>query len=162
MAFFFKVTFPAFLISISRCNKFILFRRKAFFIFNCIVFNFDRYWKYYGFILEEGPREITRFGLPSSLTDPDAAFVWGGNGKTYFFKGNNYWRYNEFKKIADDNYPRPISVWGKVSLLRKLTGLSFQMCFTLSKLRLIAYANRMFACLSNVTLVEFILIFFKS
>ena len=113
MAFFFKVTFPAFLISISRCNKFILFRRKAFLIFNCIVFNFDRYWKYYGFILEEGPREITRFGLPSSLTDPDAAFVWGGNGKTYFFKGNNYWRYNEFKKIPDDNYPRPISVWGR-------------------------------------------------
>ena len=125
MAFFFKVTFPAFLISISRCNKFILFRRKAFFIFNCIVFNFDRYWKYYGFILEEGPREITRFGLPSSLTDPDAAFVWGGNGKTYFFKGNNYWRYNEFNKAVDKNYPKSIIAWGK----RKSQDLNWSLLF---------------------------------
>lgn len=77
-----------------------------------VFFKGSLYWKYYGFILEEGPRDITHFGLPPSLSDPDAAFVWGGNDKTYFFKGNNYWRYNEFKKTPDDNYPRSISVWG--------------------------------------------------
>lgn len=108
--------FLVFFIFISCCNKFILFRLKVFFIFNCIVFNFDRYWKYYGFILEEGFREIICFGLFLLLIDFDVVFVWGGNGKMYFFKGNNYWWYNEFKKIVDDNYLRFILVWGKVFL----------------------------------------------
>ena len=72
-----------------------------------------RYWKYYGFVLEEGPRDISQLGLPSELESPDAAFVWGGNGRTYFFKGNNYWRYDEYYRKMDAGYPRPITVWGK-------------------------------------------------
>ncbi|KAJ7357480.1 hypothetical protein OS493_024996 [Desmophyllum pertusum] len=71
-----------------------------------------QYWKYYGYILEEGPRDIEQFGLPLELSYPDAAFVWGGNKKTYFFKGNNYWRYNDNNNAVDNGYPRPISVWG--------------------------------------------------
>jgi len=43
---------------------------------------FCRYWKYYGYVLEEGPRDISQLGLPPELEKPDAAFVWGGNDKT--------------------------------------------------------------------------------
>ena len=72
-----------------------------------------RYWKYYDNRLEEGPRDIKQYGLPSALQNMDAAFIWEGNKKTYFFKGGNYWRYNENSNSIDANYPRPISVWGK-------------------------------------------------
>ncbi|KAI3386795.1 hypothetical protein SNEBB_008989 [Seison nebaliae] len=44
----------------------------------------------------------------------DAAFVWSGNQKTYFIKGNKYWRYsiysNEMARI-DDGYPKPLNLW---------------------------------------------------
>ena len=36
----------------------------------------------------------------------DAALIWGGNGRAYFFKGDKYWRYNELKKSVDPGYPR--------------------------------------------------------
>ena len=39
----------------------------------------------------------------------DAVFVWGRNSKTYFFKGDKYWRYNGNK--IDYGYPRSIGVW---------------------------------------------------
>jgi len=77
-----------------------------------VFFKGSEYWKYSGSRLEEGPRDISKYGLPSSLQNPDAAFVWQGNKKTYFFKGGNYWRYNEITHAVDDRYPRSISVWG--------------------------------------------------
>lgn len=42
-------------------------------------------------------------GLPGNI---DAAFTYK-NGKTYFFKGKQYWRYNG--KKVDGDYPRDIS-----------------------------------------------------
>ena len=45
----------------------------------------------------------------------DAAFIWGETGKTYFFKGDKYWRYNEQMKRIDLGYPKNISdTWGPV------------------------------------------------
>jgi matrix metalloproteinase-14 (membrane-inserted) len=41
-------------------------------------------------------------GLPSNL---DAAFTWT-NGKTYFFRGTEYWRFTE--KKMDEGYPKSI------------------------------------------------------
>jgi len=72
-----------------------------------------RYWKYYGFVLEEGPRDISQLGLPSTLGSPDAAFIWGGNQKTYYFKGDKYWRYDEDYRTVEAGYPRSITVWGE-------------------------------------------------
>jgi len=72
----------------------------------------SEYWKYYGFVLEEGPRDISQLGLPSTLGSPDAAFVWGGNQKTYYFKGDKYWRYDEDYRTVEAGYPRSITVWG--------------------------------------------------
>ncbi|XP_073249979.1 uncharacterized protein [Porites lutea] len=77
-----------------------------------IFFKGSEYWKYYDNRLEEGPRDIKQYGLPSALQNMDAAFIWEGNKKTYFFKGGNYWRYNENSNSIDANYPRSISVWG--------------------------------------------------
>ena len=37
----------------------------------------------------------------------DAVFTWR-NGRTYFFKGSQYWRYNEEEHKLDKGYPRPI------------------------------------------------------
>lgn len=49
-------------------------------------------------------------GIPSNL---DAAFVWGGNGKIYFFKGSKYWKFdpNSKKRPVPLGYPRAISNW---------------------------------------------------
>ena len=42
----------------------------------------------------------------------DAAFVWGGNGKIYFFKGSKYWKFDPSRKPpVKSDYPRDISNW---------------------------------------------------
>ena len=44
---------------------------------------------------------------------PDAVFIWGANRRTYFFKGNKYWRFNEKLNQTDPGYPKYISQgWG--------------------------------------------------
>ena len=54
----------------------------------------DKYWKFsnmrplYGY-----PKEIT-MGFPGIPSNIDAAFVWGKNGKIYFFKGEKYWKFD--------------------------------------------------------------------
>lgn len=48
---------------------------------------------------------LEQYGLNSHLTNMDAVFTWK-NGKTYFFKGSQYWRYNEEKGKLDAGYPR--------------------------------------------------------
>ena len=78
--------------------------------FNSCIY---RYWKYYDNRIEEGPRDISKYGLPSSLQNMNAAFIWEINKKTYFFKGDNYWRYDESSYTVDSNYPRNIAIWGK-------------------------------------------------
>ena len=39
----------------------------------------------------------------------DAVFIWGRNSKTYFFKGDRYWRFYDNK--IDYGYPKSISAW---------------------------------------------------
>lgn len=58
----------------------------------------------------KGPNPISdeNLNLPEELINMDAAFVWGENGRIYFFKGKNYWRYNERLKKVDHGYPKPI------------------------------------------------------
>lgn len=58
-----------------------------------------------------GPADIKEIGLPEELANIDAALEWRRNGKTYFFKGSNYWRYDRTRGKIDDGYPRDISAW---------------------------------------------------
>lgn len=46
----------------------------------------DKYWKFFNKRLIYGPNDIKQGfrGVPDNV---EAAMVWGGNGKTYFFKG---------------------------------------------------------------------------
>ena len=72
---------------------------------------------YFDYRLEQGPRYLTQYGgrdgLPSALENMDAAFIWEKNYKAYFFKGWEYWRYDEISKGVDPGYPKNISIWGK-------------------------------------------------
>ena len=78
-----------------------------------------RYWKYYNFQKIEGPQSLSRFIRnigdyrdPNKRLDRiDAAMVWDGNAKTYFFRKDQYWRYNEQRREIDRGYPKPLSVW---------------------------------------------------
>lgn len=83
-----------------------------------VFFSGSKYWRYYydsgrdTYRIEYKERAITKFGLPMTLKDMDAVFTWGRNKRTYFFKGDKYWRYNG--RTIDSGYPRSISVWGGV------------------------------------------------
>ena len=50
-----------------------------------------------------------KFMLDPSVDSIDAAFVWGANGKTYLFKDDMYWRYNEAFNSLDMGYPVSIN-----------------------------------------------------
>jgi len=39
--------------------------------------------------------KITNLDLPDGLDHLDAAFVWGKNDMTYFFRSSMYWKYDE-------------------------------------------------------------------
>ena len=44
----------------------------------------------------------------------DAVFTWEKNKRLYFFKGNQYWRYNDQTRKTDAKYPRTINdAWVK-------------------------------------------------
>ena len=34
-----------------------------------------------------------------------------GNGKTYTFKNDKYWRFNDVKRRTEPNYPQPTTLW---------------------------------------------------
>ena len=47
----------------------------------------------------------------AELNNVEAAMVWGGNKRTYFFTGKQYWRYNEETKTTDPGYPKDMFLW---------------------------------------------------
>ena len=57
------------------------------------------------------PKDVAD-GFPGIPTDVDASFVWGGNGKIYFFKGSKYWKFDPERKphVRSDQYPKSISL----------------------------------------------------
>lgn len=57
------------------------------------------------------PKPIHHLGLPKELDHIDAAMVWGHNGKTYFFSGTMYWRFDEEENRVELDYPRDMSMW---------------------------------------------------
>ena len=57
------------------------------------------------------PHSLVELGSCLPRDGIDTALRWEPVGKTYFFKGDQYWRYNEEKRTADPGYPKPITVW---------------------------------------------------
>lgn len=88
------------------------------------------FWVYNGKEFIEGsPRPLTDYGLPDYIDKIDAAQLWGKNGtvnerffkvcdyktiflgKTYFYKQDRFWRYNEHTKRMDPGYPKHMERW---------------------------------------------------
>lgn len=60
--------------------------------------------------VEEGyPRPISDFSLPPGGVD--AAFSWAHNDRTYFFKDQRYWRYDDHTRRMDPGYPAQSPLW---------------------------------------------------
>lgn len=48
-------------------------------------------------------------GIPDNI---DAALVWSGNGKIYFYKGSKFWRFDPAQRPpVKSTYPKPLSNW---------------------------------------------------
>nr|XP_019575458.1 PREDICTED: interstitial collagenase [Rhinolophus sinicus] len=75
------------------------------------LFKGHKYWAVRGYdVLPGYPRDIYRsFGFPRSVKNIDAAVFEEDTGKTYFFVGNKYWRYDEYKRSMDAGYPKLIA-----------------------------------------------------
>lgn len=77
---------------------------------DCVQPSGQKYWIFKDNNVEEGyPRPISDFGLP--VEGVDAAFVWLHNDKTYFFKDNQYWRYDDHFRRMDLGFPKDSVVW---------------------------------------------------
>ena len=78
---------------------------------------FCRFWEYDSRRILKSSGLIKRYGLPLSLANMNAVFIWEKNQITYFFKGTQYWRYNERTRRtvqgpSRNPYPRKIrSAW---------------------------------------------------
>ena len=71
----------------------------------------SRYYKYYGNRYVKGPTSIENYGLTADLRDMDAAITFPGNGQTYFFKGDKYWKFDERNKALAPGYPKLIKLF---------------------------------------------------
>ena len=58
------------------------------------------------------PKDVSD-GFPGISTGIDAAFVWGGNGKIYFFNVTKYWKFDPERKphVRSDRYSKSNSLW---------------------------------------------------
>ncbi|XP_022251649.1 matrix metalloproteinase-16-like [Limulus polyphemus] len=76
------------------------------------LFQGGKYWRFRNKKMDSGyPKDIS-VGFEGIPDNVDAALVWSGNGKTYFFKGKQYWRFDSRSDPpVSDRYPRPISNW---------------------------------------------------
>ncbi|XP_060528413.1 matrix metalloproteinase-2-like [Cylas formicarius] len=68
-------------------------------------------WIYDGTRFVDSPQTLSYFGLPDYLDGIDAVQTWARNGKTYFYKKERFWRYNETSQTMDSGYPLHINRW---------------------------------------------------
>ncbi|KAJ1113501.1 hypothetical protein NDU88_001743 [Pleurodeles waltl] len=74
-----------------------------------LIFKGSKYWALSGYeILEGYPKNIYKLGFPRNVAQIDAASYDEGTRKTYFFVGEQYWRFDEKKQKMDKGFPRQI------------------------------------------------------
>uniref|UniRef100_A0A8C7X6Y9 Matrix metallopeptidase 24 n=1 Tax=Oryzias sinensis TaxID=183150 RepID=A0A8C7X6Y9_9TELE len=77
-----------------------------------VFFKGDKFWVFKEVSAEPGyPQSLLDLGRSLPKEGIDTALRWEPVGKTYFFKDDQYWRYNEERSTVDPGYPKPISVW---------------------------------------------------
>ncbi|XP_056408616.1 matrix metalloproteinase-17-like [Hyla sarda] len=68
------------------------------------------FWVFKDTLVEPGyPRPLTDFGL--NTDGVDGAFVWKHNKKTYFFRHNRCWRFDEHQGKVEPGYPKNSQMW---------------------------------------------------
>uniref|UniRef100_A0A8C8RUG6 interstitial collagenase n=1 Tax=Pelusios castaneus TaxID=367368 RepID=A0A8C8RUG6_9SAUR len=73
------------------------------------LFKGNQYWVLSGYdLVYNQPKSIYDFGFPKNVKKIDATFSDENSGKTYFFVGNKYWRYDENRQSMDQGYPKNI------------------------------------------------------
>ncbi|KAH0623211.1 hypothetical protein JD844_031275 [Phrynosoma platyrhinos] len=75
-----------------------------------LFFSGPLYWVFKDNGVEEGyPRPVTDFGLPQGGID--GAFSWPPDRKTYFFKGDLHWSYDEATGHTEEGFPFQRAPW---------------------------------------------------
>ncbi|XP_072332441.1 collagenase 3-like [Scyliorhinus torazame] len=75
-----------------------------------VVIQGNKYWAVNGYDVMPGyPKNIRRFGIPSSVRKIDAAVHIRTTSKTLFFAGDQYWSFDETKRTMDEGYPHLIT-----------------------------------------------------
>lgn len=71
----------------------------------------QNYWVYDAEKQIRGPEPVQSLGLP--VNSIQAALMWGEDKtqKVYFFKGENYWRFNPQENWVDMSYARTMLDW---------------------------------------------------
>uniref|UniRef100_A0A670Y4A9 Matrix metallopeptidase 27 n=1 Tax=Pseudonaja textilis TaxID=8673 RepID=A0A670Y4A9_PSETE len=73
-------------------------------------FKGNKFWMISRLQMQPGyPQPIDKLGFPTNIEKIDAALFDKDTRKTYFFVGNQYWRYDENTQSMDEDYPRNIS-----------------------------------------------------
>ncbi|XP_043921330.1 matrix metalloproteinase-16 isoform X2 [Protopterus annectens] len=79
---------------------------------NFVFFKGSRFWVFKDTELLPGyPQDLITLGSGIPAHGIDTAVWWEDVRKTYFFKGDRYWRYSEEMRAMDPGYPKPITVW---------------------------------------------------
>ncbi|KAK2168565.1 hypothetical protein LSH36_16g14041 [Paralvinella palmiformis] len=88
------------------------------------LFSGDKYWRYDNYGLRPGYPKLIKIGFPGLPSDIDVAFVWGKNGRTYVFKGYQYFRLSgagsQTRGTVVSGYPRDSSIWNINSVFSQL------------------------------------------
>ncbi|RMC15191.1 hypothetical protein DUI87_07373 [Hirundo rustica rustica] len=72
----------------------------------------NKFWVFKDTTLQPGyPHDLITLGSGIPSHGIDSAIWWEDVGKTYFFKGDRYWRYSEEMRSMDPGYPKPITIW---------------------------------------------------
>ena len=82
-----------------------------------IIFLFHRYYIYKSLselvLIENGSIFDKFIGLKNTTQKIDGAFIWTGNGKTYLFSGDLFYRFSDYSNIVYYDYPRKIREYWK-------------------------------------------------
>ncbi|XP_063161920.1 matrix metalloproteinase-27-like [Candoia aspera] len=96
-----------------------------------LFFKDNKFWMMSRLQMQPGyPQLIDKLGFPANTKKIDAAIFDKDTRKTYFFVGNQYWRYDENTQFMDEDYPRKIrddfpAVGQKIDAAFQLNGLFY-------------------------------------